>query len=165
MGASGKGLQPAWVQLSLSVSAEQLDFSHRKQIMFADCQSTEALSKLSIYVGCLCRSMGTLCGEDYLSVIGILRHRAPRSRANVPASLKCLVLLSVSERQTSCSGVHGGLELSTSVRTHLCFSCCSVCSFAPCRWEKGGELSAAVCDQPWVVVRLIYDGPCFCGVQ
>lgn len=48
MGASGKGPQPARIQLSLSVSGEQLDFSHRKQIEFSDCQSPEeAVSEIS----------------------------------------------------------------------------------------------------------------------
>lgn len=59
-------------------------------------------------------------------------------RRSVTAPLKCLVLLSVSERQTSCTEdlsrlVHTGLEQSAGMRTHSCFSCCSVCSFAPCR--------------------------------
>lgn len=63
MGASGKGPQPAWIQLSLSVSGEQLDFSHRKQIMFADCQSTEAGSKLTFSVACMRRSLGKLRGK------------------------------------------------------------------------------------------------------
>lgn len=58
------GLKPACIQLSLSVSGEQLDLSHRKQIMFADCQSTEAVSEVSSFcVGGMCRSMGKLCGR------------------------------------------------------------------------------------------------------